>query len=377
MTEDLIWIEISKKALGDNLKKIRRFASSKTIFAVAVKANAYGHGLAETAKIFAKSGANWLCVNSIKEAEILRKSEIKKPILIMGYVQNKDLSRVVNLDARIFLYDLGIAKALLKEATKAGVRVPVFIKVDTGLSRLGVLSENILSFVKKVKKMNGIKIEGIATHFATDDGEEGREHFRKQMAIFKEVANSLKKEGIDVLLVSGSSSATAVVFPEHGFDMIRIGIGAYGYCSSGYVEDFLKKRKIKLEPALSLKTKVAQVKEIEKGSCVSYGCEFVAKKKMKIAILPIGYYDGLDRTLGGKGSVLIKGKKALIIGRVCMNMIMVDVSGISGVKSEDEAVIIGKQGKNQITADEIARQADTINYEVLARLRESIVKKYV
>jgi len=375
--KDLIWIEVSKNAVVNNLKQLRRIIGGGVILSVAVKANAYGHGIKEISKLLIKNGADWLAVNSTEEAETLRNSGIKKPVLIMGFVQKKDLPKVADLDARVFVYDISTAKKLSRIALKKNKKAIVHIKADTGLSRLGVLPDNILSFAKELKKLKGLLVEGIATHFATDDDGDDGGHFRNQLAIFRNVAKILSENGLDNLMINGSSSASSIICNELGFDIVRAGIAIYGYHSSRYVVKHCKNKKIKFLPALALKTKVAQVKEIEKGSCVSYGCEFVSKNKMKIAILPIGYSDGLDRKLGNIGHVLIKGKKAKIIGRICMNMTVVDVSGIADVSSEDEVVLIGKQGGREITADDIAKQIRTINYEVLARLRESIVRYYV
>jgi len=374
--KDLIWIEVSKNAVINNFRQLRRIVGRGVLLCVAVKANAYGHGIKEMSKLLVKNGADWLAVNSIEEAETLRNDGIKKPILIMGFVQKKDLPKVADLDMRIFLYDISTAKELSKIAVRRGKKVFVHIKTDTGLSRLGVLPDGVLSFANELKKMKGIYIEGIATHFATsDDGNDGG-CFKAQLTAFRNIANVLSKNGIKNLMINGSNSASSVICGELGFDIVRAGIAIYGYHSSEYVKNYCKNNKIKFIPALSFKTKVAQVKEIGKGSCVSYGCDFISKKKMKIAILPVGYYDGLDRKLGNGGYVLIKGKKAKIIGRVCMNMMVVDVSGIAGVSSEDEVVLIGKQGGQEITADDIAKQTGTINYEVLVRLRESIARYY-
>lgn len=375
--KDLIWIEISKKAIKNNFRAFRKIVGKDVMIAAAVKANAYGHGDEEVSKLLAREGVDWFCVNSMEEAEILRKSEIKKPILIMGFVQKENLAKVVDLDLRIFLYDMSTAKELSKIALQKGEKINVHIKTDTGLSRLGVLADNVLSFAKELKKLRGLKIEGIATHFATDDDGNDDGRFKRQLARFRKVTDDLKREGLGKLMINGSSSAAAIICGELGFDIIRAGIAIYGYHSSEYVYNFCKRININFTPALSFKTKVAQVKEINRGSCVSYGCDFISKKKMKIAILPVGYYDGLDRKLSDKGFVLIKGKKARIIGRVCMNMIIIDVSGIADIKPEDEAVIIGNQGREQITADDIAKITNTINYEVLARLRESIPRYYV
>lgn len=375
--KDLIWIEVSKSAIKNNLRMMRKIAGKDALVAVTVKANAYGHGIEEVSKLLSAEGVDWLCVNSIEEACALRKIKIKKPILIMGFVQKRNLFKVVDLDLRIFLYDMSTANILSKLALKKGKKLNVCVKVDTGLSRLGVLAENVFSFVRELKKLKGLEIEGLATHFATSDNGGNDLYFKKQLEIFKKTANVIKNDGINRLITSGSNSASIILGGGLGFDVARTGIAVYGYHSSDCVRDFCKRKNINFLPALSLKTKVAQIKTIDKGVCVSYGCSFVSKNKMKIAILPIGYYDGLDRKLGNKGFVLIGGKKARILGRVCMNMTIVDASKINGVKEEDEAVLIGEQGKNKITADDMARQTETINYEVLARLRESIPRYYV
>lgn len=376
--KDLIHIEVSQKAIINNLKQLRKSIGNGVMLVAAIKANAYGHGDEEVSKLLAREGVDWFCVNSIEEAETLRKSKIKNPVLIMGFVQKNDLTKVVDLDVRIFLYDLSTAKEMSKIALQKGKRAIVHIKVDTGLSRLGILADKIFLFAKEVNKMKGLELEGVATHFATDDDGNDDGYFRKQLTIFRKVIDDLKKiNGLNKLMINGSSSAASIICNDLGFDIVRTGIAIYGYHSSEYVKNHCKKKGMKFIPALSFKTKVAQVKEITKDSYVSYGCDFKSKNKMMIAILPVGYYDGLDRKLSNKGFVLIKGKKARIIGRVCMNMMIVDVSSIANVRSEDEVVIIGNQGKEQITADDIARITGTINYEVLARLREGIVRYYV
>lgn len=374
--KDLIRIEVSKTAIKNNFRAFRKIVGKDVLIAAAVKANAYGHGDKEISKLLEVEGADWFCVNSTEEAEKLRSVNIEKPILIMGFTQKLDLPKVVDLNARIFLYDISTAKEMSKIALKKGKKALVHIKADTGLSRLGVLAESVLSFARELKKMKGLEVEGIATHFATDDGDDDG-YFRKQLAIFRKIIGGLKKEGLGNLMINGSSSASSIICEKLGFGIVRVGIALYGYNSSEYVRDFCKIKKIKLLPALSLKTKVAQVKEIAKGVCVSYGCDFISKKKMKIAILPVGYSDGLDRKLSNKGFVLIRGEKARIIGRVCMNMMIADVSDIDGVAPEDETVLIGEQGNSKITADDIANISGAINYEVLARLRESIVRYYV
>src|SRR3989344_4485117 len=205
--KDLIWIEVSKNAIINNLKQLRKIVGEDVVLSVAVKANAYGHGIKEISRQLVKNGADWLAVNSIEEAEVLRNDGIKKPILIMGFVQKKDLAKVVDLNARVFLYDVSTAEELSEIALKKGKKTNVHIKVDTGLSRLGVLPYDVLFFANELKKMKGIHIEGIATHFATSDDGNDKGRFRAQLASFRNIASALSKKGIKNLMINGSNSA--------------------------------------------------------------------------------------------------------------------------------------------------------------------------
>ncbi len=252
--KDLIWIEISKTAIKNNFRRFRKLVGKDVMIAAAVKANAYGHGSEEVSKLLATEGADWFCVDSTEEAEKLRRIKIKKPILIMGFTQKKDLAKVVDLNTRIFLYDISIAKELSKIALKKGKKAIVHIKVDTGLSRLGVLAHNVLFFAKELKKLGGLEIEGVATHFATDDGNDGG-HFKKQLASFRKVIDDIKREGLDKLMINGSSSASSIICGKLGFDMIRAGIAIYGYHSSGYVYNFCKRKKLSFYRRCRLKQK--------------------------------------------------------------------------------------------------------------------------
>lgn len=372
---DLIWIEVNKKNIKHNIKTIRKIIGKNTIMAPAVKANAYGHGLIGYSKLILKYGADWLCVNSVWEAEQLRLAGIRKPILVIGYTQIANLYKIIDLRLKTIIYNIESAKKLSHLAKKARIKVPVHIKVDTGMSRQGVLVSNLVKFINDIKKWPNLYIEGIATHYATADELEKSSYFQKQFKAFKQVEGIAKQ--FRIKLLHSSNSAATLVHPDTHWQLARPGKSIYGHYPSEEVAKWCKKRKIMLKPTLSLKTKVAQVKEISKGTGVSYGVTFVARKKTMIAVLPIGYYDGLDRKLSNKGEVLIRGKRAKILGRVCMNMFVIDVSHIPNVKAEDEVVVIGKQGKERITVEEIAAKAGTINYEITTRLRESIERCYV
>ncbi len=374
---DRIWIEISKSRIKNNLQTIRHLIGDQVLLAPCVKANAYGHGIVEISRLVLEYGANWLCVDSIGEAEVLREGGILQPLLIMGYVQRSELPKILKLDSKIFLYNLHTAQALSGIAQKARRSASVHIKVDTGMSRQGIPTSEVIDFVNQVRKLPNLKVEGIATHFATADNPKDKTHFQRQLASFRQIFEDLKKEEIHIPIFHCCNSAATLLYPEAHFDLVRPGLSIYGYYPSQAVRDVCAQKNIKLLPALTLKTKITQIKEIPEGSCVSYGCTFVTERKTKIAILPIGYYDGLDRKLSNCGYALINGQKAKILGRVCMNMTIVDVTEIGDAAQEDEVVLIGRQGGEEISVEEMADLVGTINYEIITRLRESISRYYV
>ena len=371
MKDGLTWIELSKKNFIKNIKAIRSVIGKKVILAPCVKANAYGHGLVESAKILSKNGADWLCVDTTDEGLLLRKNKILCPILIMGFIYEDEISRVVSNGFRIFLYDYALAKSLSKAGFRQKKVALVHIKVDTGMSRQGVKINDLKDFIVKVAKLPYIKIEGLATHFATSDELSNKSYYRAQKKRFSQSLEIAKKIIHYTLIAHCANSGAILSDRSSHYSMIRPGIISYGYYPSPEVKKYCLKKGIRLYPVLSLYTKIVQVKKIEKGDAVSYGSTFIAPKDMRIAVLPVGYYDGIGRILSNVGSMIIHGKRAKILGRVCMNMTMVDISSIPNVTTGDSALIIGKQGKGEIPADEIAKLSQTINYEVLIRLRES------
>lgn len=366
--QSLIEIIISKKALKHNLRVIKNLAGRKVLIAPCVKSNAYGHGILQVAKTLVSSGADWLSVESIEEAQILRKAGIKIPIQVIGYIQQKDLKKAVELSLIPFVYN----KETVKIISRYKKETNIVLKVDTGMGRQGIHPLDVVKFIKFVKKHKYINILSIATHFATSDEPENKKHFVNQKNSFKKIINELKKNNINISIYQCDNSGALLLNKDTHYNLIRPGISIYGLYPSENVKTICKKNNIFLKPSLTLKTKVAQIKVLQKGSYISYGATYITKKKTKVAIIPIGYYDGLDRKLSNKGSVLIGGKRARILGRVCMNILIVDVSNIKNIKLEDKVVVIGKQGNLEITTEEIAKQTKTINYEVITRLRESI-----
>ncbi len=369
----LTWVEINEKALINNIRLFRKLIGPKIILAPCVKANAYGHGLVETAKIILNSGADWLNVNALFEAAELRKSGIKAPIYIMGYVMKNALAEAIKLNCRIVVYNRETIAALAQAAKRMRKKALVHLKIETGNNRQGILMEDVLDFVSYAKKFPQIKIEGISTHFANIEDISVSEAKRFtaypafQLKNFYTAISLLKNAGINIPIRHCANSAATILFPETHFDMVRPGIAIYGLWPSEKV-----KRPLDLMPVLSWKTRIAQIKRVKEGSYIGYGCAFRAKRNMRLAILPIGYYDGYDRGFSNHGYVLIHGKRAKICGRVCMNIIMVDVTNIPAACIEDSVTLLGKDGPEEITADDLAKLAGTINYEITTRINERI-----
>ncbi|MEK7171497.1 MAG: alanine racemase [Patescibacteria group bacterium] len=392
LKNNLTWVEINKASLINNIRLFRGLIGRKTILAPCVKANAYGHDMVKTAKIALAAGADWLNVNAVFEAVELRKAGIKSPIYIMGYVMKKDIADAVRLNCRLVAYNKETIAELGKATKRLHKKAIIHLKIETGNNRQGILMGNLMDFVEYVKKFPQITIEGISTHFANieDISVSEAKRFLKnknseksfqlaayplfQLENFRHAIALLKNAGINVPIRHCANSAATMLFPETHFDMVRPGIAFYGLWPSEETKVAFQKmhKGAKLMPVLSWRTRIAQIKNVSAGSYIGYGCTYRAKKNMKIAILPIGYYDGFDRGFSNKGYVLIRGKRAKICGRVCMNITMVDVTDIPSARVEDTATLLGKDGREEITADELAQIAGTINYEITTRINEKI-----
>lgn len=366
------WVEISKKALQNNIYQVKKLIGPRVKLMAVVKANAYGHGLIEVAKIAVNSGVDWIGVDSIDEGVRLRKAGIDTPVLILGYTLLSRLDDVVKYKLSQTVYNKETIYRLGDLNTKE--KIKVHLKVETGTSRQGLEKEELLEIATIIKKYSHIEIEGAHTHYANIEDTTDHSYAQQQLQRFKDAIEFLEKNGVSIPIKHTACSAAIILFPETYFDMVRLGVSMYGLWPSRetFVSAKEKRRKIDLKPALTWKTKIAQVKKIRAGTPVSYGLTERVSHDSNIAVLPVGYWDGYDRKLSGIGNVLIKGKRCKVLGRVCMNMIMVDVSHIPNVKLEDEAVLLGKQDKEEITADELAQKIGTINYEVVTRINPLI-----
>ncbi len=376
--QDLVWIEVSRSRAKNNMRILRSLIDQQVLLAPCVKSNAYGHGLVKMAQLLVDEGVDWLSVTSLAEAEILRKSKINQPILVMGYIPDADLPKIFSLKVRFFVSDYSTARKISLIAQKLHQQAIIHIKVDTGMGRIGVLAVQAKNLIQKIRNLPYLTLEGIATHFATADVPTiaGQNYFHQQLVTFQQILTNLQQKEISIPLIHCANSAATLLEKGSHFNLVRPGLAVYGYYPNELAKKICSQQKIKLLPVLAVKTKIALVKEILTGSKISYGSIFVAKRKTKIAVLSIGYYDGLDRKLSNKGYVLIKGKKAKILGRVCMNMTVVDITYIKNISPGEEVVIIGKQGQQEITADDIARLTNTISDEVLTNWRESISRYY-
>ncbi len=367
------WVEIDLDAIKHNYMEIKNVTDTK--ICCVIKADAYGHGAVALARIYEKIGAEYFGVSNIDEALQLRKQNIKVPILIFGYSPAIDASVLSCEDISQCVYSLEYAKALSEQCVAQNVKAKIHIKIDTGMSRLGFFFQNperdkeALSEIREVCQLPNLIPEGIFTHFAVSD--EGTDEFTlKQLENFKKAIDELSD--INFKYKHCANSAASLDFSNSYFDMIRAGIILYGLEPSSQIRN-----KINLKPALSLKSLISHIKTIEKGSTVSYGRSYTAEKKMKIATVPIGYADGYTRILAERDTqALIKGKRRKIIGRICMDQMMLLLEDEDDFKIGDTVVLIGESGDDFISVDEIAQKRDTINYEVVCDLGARVPRVY-
>lgn len=363
------WAEINLAAVRFNINNIQKKLGENIELMAIVKCNAYGHGAIEVSRQALNIGVKALGVSSLYEGIELRDIFTDIPIIVLSAGMSGQAEEFIEYNLSPVVCTWQMTNALADAARKRGTRAKVHIKVDTGMGRIGVWHERADEFTRQVHKMPDIEIEGICSHFATSD-EQNLDFAKQQFEWFNRCLEKIK----DLPIRFKHISNTAAIFnlPEAHLNMVRPGLSIYGVSPSEYVKDVEK-----LRPALSLKTKVAFLKTIPKGRTLSYARTYKTEKEMKVATLPVGYGDGYPLSLSNKAYVLIKGKKARILGAVTMDQIMVDVTDIKDVKTEDIAVLIGKQGDEEITATEIARMAGTIPYEIFTSINKRVQRVYL
>jgi alanine racemase len=359
--------------LENNIKEIKSQLDSKTAIMAIVKANAYGHGILEVAKAALKSGAHSLGVAIPEEGVKLRRGGIDCDILVLGGFATDQINLILDYNLSICLFSLDSAMLINKLAGEKRKKVKVHLKVDTGMGRIGVRDrEEAVKLGIAINQMEHLILEGIFTHFSSAD-EPDQNYSSIQLDRFVSVVNDFRRAGIHPVWIHAANTASMVNFPKSHFNMVRIGIGIYGYIP-GHALD--SKRVIKVEPVLSWHTRVLHIKSIGVGSAISYGRTYIAQEPRIIATLPVGYGDGYSRLLSNKGWVLIRGKKAPIVGNICMDQMMVDVTDIPGTEVGDDVVLIGRQGDRSIFADDLAKLYGTISYEVLTGISARVPRIY-
>ena len=374
MDSQRVWAEISLQNLIQNYKEVRKLVGNRQIMAV-VKANAYGHGAAKIASVLQNEGADRFAVATIDEAEKLRMAGITVPVMILGATHAGAAKLLLEYDIIQNVYSLEEAEALSKELGGSRGRLKVHVKVDTGMSRLGFISEGGAGMaaeeIEKVFELKNLEVEGMFTHFATSEVIDD-DFSRVQLQKFREVADELTKRGRCPAVLHAANSGAVINMPEAYFDMVRPGIILYGLYPGVNLES-----RLQLKPVMSLHTRITQIHNFENPVTVSYGRTYETKGRSRIAVVAIGYADGLHRTLSNKLEVLVRGRRVRQIGNICMDMMMLDITGMDDVQEGDIVTIFGTDGDEEITLDELARKIGTINYELMCSLSDRVERIYI
>ncbi len=368
----LVRADIDLNAITVNIRELKKVKTPEARFMAVVKANAYGHGTVEVARQAMSGGADCLGVARIHEALPMRQAGIDAMILVMGYTPPELTPLALENDLTLTVFDAPTARAISNAAVAAGKTVTVHLKTDTGMGRLGLrpagesgiaLDPDRVRIAGRIARMAGLDLEGIFTHFASADSSDAA-YTDKQFTLFCSYLEELRREGIEFRLRHAANSAAILNHPQTHLDLVRAGIAMYGLNPSAQVNlDHLATR-----PVMALKARLVHVKKVPKAFCVSYGMTYRAPAPTTIATVPIGYADGYSRLLSSRGTMLVRGQRAPIVGRVCMDLTMLDVGHIEGVRTGDEVVVLGSQGTETVSADEIAAQLDTINYDIVSSI---------
>lgn len=369
-----VWAEIDLRALAGNVREIRRVTNENAQVMAVVKANGYGHGVEPVSRVALQNGASWIGVALLQEAVLLREKGISAPILILGYTPVDDIAEVIRHDINQTVFTWDDAIAIASMANHLGKKAKIHVKIDTGMGRLGFkFAQETLDIIYRLAHLPGLEVEGVYTHFATAD-EEDKTYAQEQYGRFQQLLKQLAALHVFIRWRHCANSAALLDLPFTHLDLVRPGIAIYGLYPSSHVCRDL----VKLTPVMSLKAKVAFVKEVPERFSISYGRSYYTRERTRIATVPLGYGDGYSRLLSNRGQVLIRGRRAPVVGSVCMDQLMVDVGHIPGVQQGDEVVLLGSQGTEEmITVDELAGCLGTINHEVLCMISERVPRVYV
>jgi alanine racemase len=385
LNKHLTWAQIDLSAYAHNITELKRITRKGARLMAVVKANGYGHGAIEVAGEALKNGAEYLGVARINEAVQLRTAGLDAPILIFGYTPPDQADTLIKYDLTQTVYSFSIANTLSEYALQKGTKICVHIKADSGMGRLGLplISgnrggteyrplQNSVQEVESISRLSGLTVEGIFTHFATADSGD-KSYAKIQIEVFTDFLNRLGRKGLLPPIKHAANSGALIDLPESHLDMVRPGIATYGL----YPSDEVNKSKADLKPVMTLKSKIIQLKKVPAGFNVSYGITYQTKKPTTIATVPVGYADGFNRLLSNRGHMLVHGQRVPIVGRVCMDLTMLDVGRVPDVAVEDEVVVFGRHHTESVTADHIASKLDTINYEIVSTITARVPRIYV
>lgn len=369
------WIELSRGALLHNLALFKSLVGGGTALLAVVKANAYGHGLEQVAPLCAEGGVAMLGVHSAQEIRTARRAAPGTAVLAMGYLTPSEVQAEVGPDVHVLLSSPTVLEALAAHARRLGRPIPVHLKVDTGTHRQGVAPEEAVPLARAIRRA-GLDLVGIASHFANIEDTTDHEYAFLQLKRFREAVAGVEAEVGRLRWIHAACSAAALLFREADFTMVRIGISLYGHWPSKetYLSWLLARGRdgVRLQPVLSWRARVGQLKDVAAGEPIGYGLTYRTTRRSRIAVLPVGYHDGYPRGLSNRARVLLRGVRAPVVGRVCMDVVMADVTDVPGVKEGDVATLIGSDGTSAVSAEELAELTGTINYEILARLSPAI-----
>lgn len=365
------WVEINLDRIEHNIKQIKAIANPKTEIMAVVKADGYGHGAAAIAGAALNAGASSLAVAFVEEGIDLRRAGIEAPVLLLGYTDPAQFPALVQYDLIPTVFGYDTALQFSKMAVQKKIKLPLHLKTDTGMGRIGLLPDEAVEVISRIIRMPGLEIEGLFTHLAAAE-EEDNTYTLEQLKLFKRIIGRLESKGIYFKKLHTANSAASINCPDSYYNLMRIGLAMYGH----YPSPTLENGPVELRPALTFKSRVVLVKKLPPGSSISYGCTFRTSEESLIATIPVGYADGYNRLLSNKGHVLIRGHRAPVVGRVCMDHLMADVTGIPGVRLNDEVVLYGKQGGETVTVEETAGLIDTVNYELLCAIDKRVSRFY-
>jgi len=369
---EVMWAQVDLDAIAHNVRELKKRVGDRVQLMAVIKDDAYGHGAVQVARVALQAGASMLAVARAAEGIQLRRGGIAAPVLLLGYAPATAAASIVEQRLTPTIATLELASALSAEIQQAGAELlPVHVKVDTGMGRFGVMPNEVLDLLRALDTLPGLRLEGLFTHLSTADTTD-RDYVLKQLAVFQDVLSEVRAAGFAIPLAHAANSAATIYVPESHFDMVRPGISLYGLQPSAELAPLLP-----LRPALSLHSRVGRVCALPAGSSVSYGRTHITTRPTRAALVLLGYGDGYHRLISSRGEVLIRGRRCPILGRVCMNQFVVDVTAVADVRLDDEVVMWGRQGLSAISTEEVAGWAQTITNEVLTSLQPRIPRVYL